>query len=162
MNTRQENFAEIIANQTHVNLQTETHKLLKQSEVIASSPQETQTDLDVLKLQDGMRNWMTTLDTAVEEYRSHLIIMIDDVLFAKQRILHSAIFKLQQLLQAAEGSKIKTPYEFPLTPTELLSEQTEGITKQGQAAPKKRYSLSEPFLFWKPQPSTYIKYTPVP
>ena len=72
---------------------------------------------------------MLVLDSATDEFRSHLIIMVDAILFAKQGILHPAIWSPKQLWTAAEKIKNATTYEFPLTPTELLSEQINGITE---------------------------------
>lgn len=154
-------LAEIMSNQTHIirsefndihlriqNLTAQTRTLSQKSDVIAGSLQETQKAVRRARIESLIRTWMQTLDSAVEKYRSHLIIMVDAILFARQGLLHPAILSPRQLLSAAQKIKNTTTYEFPLTPSELLSQQTNGITELQIAYSQGRilFQLTVPLL----------------
>lgn len=154
-------LAEIISNQTHIirsefnnfhlrvqNLTAQTRTLSQKSDIMAGSLQETHKAIRRVKIESLIRTWMQTLDSAVEKYRSHLIVMVDAILFAKQGLLHPAILAPRQLLSAAQKVKNTTTCEFPLTPEELLSQQTNGITELQIAYSKGRilFQLTVPLL----------------
>ncbi|CAK9833173.1 hypothetical protein ANTRET_LOCUS9896 [Anthophora retusa] len=165
-------MAEIMANQTHiilsefdnlhsrlVNVSISTHKALYQATELAKSAKETE---ERLELENLIEDWMRELQTTVEEYRSYLFIMIDAILFAKQGLLHPAIISPRQLMTSAEKIRTATSYEFPLTPTELLSEQINGITHLKLSYSKGRAIVEVSIPLLSERPFTLFKIYPSP
>ncbi|XP_046142338.1 uncharacterized protein LOC123987955 [Osmia bicornis bicornis] len=140
--TGQGQMAEIIANQTYImrsefdnlhaqllNTTLEAHFIMNEVITLGKELHKTQTEIKGMEIRNLLLGWTDQLDKAIQEYHSSLIIIIDAILFAKQGTLHPAILSPQQLLDAARKIMDSTTYEFPLTPTEILSEQFSGIAK---------------------------------
>ncbi|XP_076397762.1 uncharacterized protein LOC143266074 [Megachile rotundata] len=154
-------MAELVANQTYImrsefqqlhnqliNTTVKAHRILNRVATLAAVLQETQAEIKERQINDLLLQSINQLDRTIEEYGSHLIIIIDAILFARQGVLHPAILLPQQLLKSAKKIRQSTSYDFPLTPAELLAEEFSGITELQVAYSKGRvlFELVVPLL----------------
>lgn len=137
----QREITELIANQTHVikgefsntharlvNLTKATSQMTRMMSKHSDALQETKGNLNRLLLETIIKDSVFEIERGLDDYSTNLLLLIDAILLAKQGILHPTILSPEQLLKSAQKIKQTVPFEFPLTPEELLTEQIEKVT----------------------------------